>query len=120
DVRVSCGLWAGGLIGTGGLAAEWGWSHVWMPLPWHASLWPEAGVLGVGAAVAGGVIGATIGRALMPPDMPRQRTPMGLPAAAWALALFVLWFPLPMTAHTGWRAAVSLRPAGDGWATGSV
>ncbi|MEA2141924.1 MAG: hypothetical protein QOI64_354, partial [Solirubrobacteraceae bacterium] len=26
------GLTAGALIGTVGLAAEWGWSHVWMPL----------------------------------------------------------------------------------------
>jgi len=120
DRQVAFGLWAGALIGTVGLAAEWGWSHVWMPLPWHAPLWPEAGLLGGGAAVAGGVIGATIGRALMPPDVPRQRAPLGLPAAAWAVALFVLWFPLPMTAHTGWRAAVSLRPAGNGWATASV
>ena len=30
------------LIGTVGLAAEWGWSHVWMPLPWPAALLPEA------------------------------------------------------------------------------
>ena len=25
-------------IGTLGLAAEWGWSHVWMPHPWPASM----------------------------------------------------------------------------------
>ena len=28
------GLWSGLGIGTVGLAAEWGWSHVWMPIPW--------------------------------------------------------------------------------------
>ncbi len=120
DRQVAFGLWAGVLIGTVGLASEWAWSHVWMPLPWHASLWPGAGLLGLAAAVAGGVIGATIGRALMPPDVPRQRVPVVLPAAAWLVALSVLWFPLPMTAHTDWRAAVSLRPAGNGWATASV
>jgi hypothetical protein len=32
----------GGLgIGTVGLAAEWAWSHVWMPLPWPAELVPR-------------------------------------------------------------------------------
>src|SRR5262245_65713218 len=31
------GLVAGTGIGTVGLAAEWAWSHLWMPLPW-----PEA------------------------------------------------------------------------------
>ena len=28
------GTAAGAAIGTVGLAAEWAWSHVWMPLPW--------------------------------------------------------------------------------------
>ena len=27
--------------GPSGLAAEWGWTHVWMPLPWPAALAPE-------------------------------------------------------------------------------
>ena len=31
---VATGALAGVLIGTIGLAAEWGWSHVWMPIPW--------------------------------------------------------------------------------------
>jgi SAM-dependent methyltransferase len=55
------GLASGVAIGTVGLAAEWGWSHAFMPLPWHASLLPEAAVLGFAAAVAGTVIGALIG-----------------------------------------------------------
>jgi hypothetical protein len=32
---------AGGLIGTLGLAAEWGWSHVWMPIPPRAGSRPS-------------------------------------------------------------------------------
>ena len=32
------GRLAGVAIGTIGLAAEWGWSHVWMPIPWPSSL----------------------------------------------------------------------------------
>jgi hypothetical protein len=35
------GAAAGALIGTVGLAAEWGWSHVFMPLPWPGTLLPE-------------------------------------------------------------------------------
>ena len=43
-------LWCGALIGTVGVPAEWGWSHVWMPLPWPAELLPEAAILGSGPA----------------------------------------------------------------------
>src|SRR5205085_5578865 len=32
DRQLSFGLWCGALIGTVGLAAEWGWSDVWMRL----------------------------------------------------------------------------------------
>ena len=39
------GAVAGLLIGTVGIAAEWGWSHVWMPLPWPAALLPEVAVV---------------------------------------------------------------------------
>ena len=36
-----------------GLAAEWGWTHVFMPLPWPAALAPEGVVLGLAMALAG-------------------------------------------------------------------
>ena len=36
-------------IGTVGLAAEWGWSHVWMPHPWPASMLVPAVVLALAA-----------------------------------------------------------------------
>src|SRR5439155_26980847 len=52
--QLTVGLWAGLGIGTVGLAAEWAWSHVWMPLPWHASLLPAAAIFAPLAAVAGG------------------------------------------------------------------
>src|SRR5215210_8282575 len=35
---LALGSAAGLLIGTVGLAAEWGWSHVFMPLPWPSEL----------------------------------------------------------------------------------
>src|SRR5206468_3179290 len=36
--QVTFGLVSGVLVGTIGLAAEWGWSHLWMPLPWGSAL----------------------------------------------------------------------------------
>ena len=61
------GAVSGAAIGTFGLAAEWGWSHVWMTMSWPSSLLPEAVILGLLAAVSGGVLGGAIGRALAPP-----------------------------------------------------
>jgi hypothetical protein len=103
---IKLGAVAGALIGTVGLAAEWGWSHVWMPLPWPASMLPQAAVLGFIAAVAGGVLGGFIGRALT------QRTaggPRWLLAGAVAAAIGCIAYPMPMTAGAPTSAAVALR-----------
>ena len=64
-------------IGTFGLAAEWGWSHVWMTMSWPSSLLPEAVIFGLLAAVAGGVLGGAIGRALAPPVEARALPALG-------------------------------------------
>ncbi len=61
---VAAGALAGVLVGTVGLAAEWGWSQVWMPIPWSTALLPEAAVVGLVTAVAGGAVGGFIGGAL--------------------------------------------------------
>ncbi|HEU4598637.1 MAG TPA: hypothetical protein VFS26_02710, partial [Solirubrobacterales bacterium] len=66
------GLAAGVGIGTVGLAAEWAWSHVWMPLPWPESAFPEIAIVGFAAAVAGATIGAWIGSHLSPIPQPRS------------------------------------------------
>src|SRR5829696_3505898 len=58
------GVVSGLLIGTVGTAAEWGWSHVWMPLPWPSGLLDEIWWAAPLAGVAGGVIGAFAGCAL--------------------------------------------------------
>ncbi|MCW2723402.1 MAG: hypothetical protein JWN35_323, partial [Frankiales bacterium] len=72
---VLCGL----AIGTVGLAAEWGWSHVWAVLPWPSALLPEAAVLGLVAALGGGLVGAWSGsrldRAAGLPQRPAERGP---------------------------------------------
>lgn len=62
-------LVAGAAIGTVGLAAEWAWSHVWMPYAWPASLLPEGAIIGFAAAICGAFIGAWMANslALRPP-----------------------------------------------------
>src|SRR3954465_14690931 len=61
---ISFGAWCGVAIGTIGFAAEYLWSHIWMPLPWPSSLMPEALIWAIVAGLAGGLLGALIGSAL--------------------------------------------------------
>ncbi len=96
------GLLAGLGIGTVGLAAEWGWSHIFMPLPWPSALWPEGALLGLAMAVAGAMIGAWAGTRLASDEI--ARVPALRPAAVLgavvvaALTLFALHKPaLPGT-----------------------
>ena len=106
-------------IGTVGLAAEWGWSHVWMAHPWPASLLPQAPLLALAAAVAGSVLGARIAQSLAMPGSERAALPAipGRPVAiAGVVALAALFAPLPRTGGDGTRAALVPTPAGDGQA----
>src|SRR5690606_5158986 len=64
DRPLRLGAVSGLLIGTVGLAAEWGWSHLWMPLSWPVELMGEALVVGVVVAVAAGTLGGWIGAAV--------------------------------------------------------
>ena len=109
--QLTLGIVAGALVGTIGLAAEWGWSHLWMPIPWPAALLPEAAVVGLVAAVAGGAIGGLIGRALAPPDVRRQ--PVRVPAAVAAVTAVVacLVYPGITTGGPEVQATVTLHDA---------
>ncbi|MFP5362058.1 MAG: hypothetical protein ACLGI5_04955 [Thermoleophilia bacterium] len=107
------GLTAGALIGTVGLAAEWGWSHVWMPLPWPAEILPETIALGLAMALAAGALGAWIG-ARLDDDIPYDRSlrPVALVAS---IAIFaMLAFPLFTTSQTDVRASVQLTDVRPG------
>jgi len=104
-------------IGTVGLAAEWGWSHVWMPHPWPASMLVPAVVLALAAALAGSVLGARMSQSLAMPGSERAALPAIAPRAvalAAAVALVALFFPLPRSGGDGTRAAIVPTPAGDG------
>ena len=77
------GVLAGALVGTVGLAAEWGWSHVWWTVEWPSTLLPEAAIAGFIAAVGAGVLGARAGRAVTAePGLP--------PVSRWATPLAAL------------------------------
>jgi hypothetical protein len=111
--QVTFGVTSGVAIGTVGLAAEWGWSHLWMPIPWPAGLLPEGVVLGFAAAVAGGFLGGLVGRALSPPGAPRQRVRGWMTAAAALVAVAAIALPLrhgdrpPISAQVALSEAVS-------------
>ncbi|HET8814125.1 MAG TPA: hypothetical protein VFM51_04145 [Solirubrobacterales bacterium] len=103
------GLAAGIGIGTVGLAGEWAWSHLWMPLPWPASAFPEAAVLGLAAAIAGATIGAWIGTRLSPE--PLERSPQLRRAAVCSAAVLaaLVGYGLYTPTQEGVSAEVALR-----------
>jgi hypothetical protein len=111
---VSFALVAGSLIGTVGLAAEWGWSHVFMPLPWPDELLPEAALLGFAMAVAGALIGAWIGARLASDRIARTRIQRWTGALAAAAVAGLVGFGLYTSADTGVSASVELRDVGGG------
>ncbi|MGN6557838.1 MAG: hypothetical protein ACTHLH_07470 [Solirubrobacterales bacterium] len=108
------GLAAGVGIGTIGLAAEWAWSHVWMPLPWPAAVFPEAALLGFAAAIAGATLGAWIGTHLSPE--PLERSPLLRRAAVCSAAVVaaLVGYGLYVHAQPGVSAQVSLKNLSSG------
>jgi len=111
---IALGAWSGAAIGTLGLAAEWGWSHVWMPIPWPTSMLAETAVLAPLAALAGGLIGGLIGRAIGGARVQTERVPVWVPGLAVALAIAVIAFPMPRTTGERVDAAVTLQQVGGG------
>jgi hypothetical protein len=104
------GVAAGLLIGTVGVVAEWGWSHVWMPLPWPGGIVPTALALALPVAIAAGVLGAFVAGGL------QLRTALVGRPRAWAAAgasllvvAAVVAALLPVTAPTDVRAQIALR-----------
>jgi hypothetical protein len=106
------GLAAGIGIGTVGLAAEWAWSHLWMPLPWPEGAFPEAAIVGFAAAVAGATIGAWIGGHLSP--VPLRRSPQLRRAALCSAAVLtaLVAYGLYTPTEEGVSARVALQEVG--------
>jgi hypothetical protein len=125
---VFTGAVAGVLIGTIGLAAEWGWTHVWMPIPWAESLLPEAAIAGLVTAVAAGAVGGFVGGALARPTveasgvglsraergMRMGRTAHRAALAAFLVLVAVIGWGLPISADGPQRATVALEEVRTG------
>ena len=102
------GAVAGALIGTVGLAAEWAWSQVWMPIAWPESILAEAATIGLLTAVAGGVIGALIGATLASDRVPRPRGSVPALAAASLAVAMLIGYGLQTSPTPGQSARVTL------------
>jgi hypothetical protein len=110
--QIRFGALAGALIGTVGVGFEWAYSQVAFVLPWQGVLFPEAYVLALLAAVSGGVLGAMIGRALLPSTATRSATPHFAAGLAFAGALGVIAVALPIGSTAGAKADVVVTAAG--------
>jgi hypothetical protein len=97
---VGFGAVAGAAVGTLGLAANYAWSHLAMPLPWESTLLPEAVPVALIAGVAGGVLGALMAQALTGTLPPGRRA---LATAVMAGAAFI---------GLGVNAAIARAPEG--------
>jgi hypothetical protein len=107
------GLVSGALIGTAGLAAEWAWSQVFMPMPWSAELLPEGAILGFAMAIAGALLGAWIGARLASDRIPRSlATRWAACIGAAAVAVMVV-YALNKPPDEGIRGTISVQPTAN-------
>jgi hypothetical protein len=106
---ITFGALAGLGIGTIGLAGEWLWSHVWVVNPWPSSLFPEAAITGLIAALAGGLLGGYVGRCVTPAVPRRERIPRAVLPVAAVAAVGVIAFWIPVNAGPGVRATFDLN-----------
>ncbi len=108
------GAAAGAAVGSVGVLAEWGWSHVWMPIPIPDHIVVEAVLTSIPIAIAGGVVGSLIAAALqLRPEIAAGRR--GLTAALACLAVIggTLAYLLPTKVPEG-SATVTLRDIDSG------
>jgi hypothetical protein len=111
---LTLGAVSGLLIGTVGLAAEWGWTQIVMPIPWSAALFPEVAIAGPVAGVAGGLLGGFVARALGSGRGAYEAAPRWLAPAAGAAAIAVLAFPLWTETGPPLRGQVALEEVRPG------
>jgi hypothetical protein len=83
---------AGGLIGTVGFAAEFGWSQIFAKYAWPAEILPEAAILALLMALCGAQIGAWMGRMLkLEASKPTGAARWVAPAALGGVVALLVW-----------------------------
>jgi hypothetical protein len=108
------GAVGGLLIGTVGFAAEYGWSHVWMPVAWPEGLINAAIVPTIVAGVSAGLIGAFFAMALNgaegrgPAPTGSWRSRVALPSAGLAAIAVVVALNVADSAPKGVNAEITL------------
>jgi len=117
------GAICGALIGTVGFAAEYAWSHLWMPFAWPQNLildaWPPALIAAIGAGLIGAYVasalaGAERGAGIKRRDTP-SRMPSIVPAAAGLVAIAAMVaLNVGDSELTGVRGDVALTEISDG------
>ena len=111
---------AGGLLaGTIGIAGEWAWTQVAMPLPWTSGILPEALILAVAAGLAGGLFGGLLGTGLRG-ELPRPRVARPVALAALALLAACVADGLVSRGGAGERATLEMAAVRDGAAHARV
>jgi hypothetical protein len=109
------GALAGVLAGTLGVLAAWGWSHVWMPLPWPGHLIPTAIALSLPVAVAGGVLGSfAAGGLQLRAELVGRPRAWAMAGASLLVVAAAVALLLPMSAPTDVRAQLVLRTVSEG------
>jgi hypothetical protein len=111
---LTLGLVTGIGIGTIGLASEWAWSNIWMPIPWTSDLLPEGAIVGFLAAIAGSLLGVWIGERLASDEMPRLRSTRNGAIAGAAVVAVLVGFAAFKPAAEDVSARVTLADAGPG------
>ncbi len=108
------GAAAGALLGTIGLAIEYGWSHAWMTLPWPQALIGQALVPALIVAIAGGMLGAWAGYSLRVGRIAAPGAARLIPATAALAVAAMVGFGLLTTPERGVSARVALTTVQPG------
>jgi hypothetical protein len=105
-------LLAGVLIGTVGLATEWGWMHVWGAQPWQPEMLPQLWVATLIAVTAAFAATAFAGALLLSRTGHRLRLPGITALAAVVATAGLLLIPAPREASSA-VATITTHPTGD-------
>jgi hypothetical protein len=112
---IRLGVLSGLLIGTVGFAAEYAWTHIAMPLPWHGALIAEGLPTAIAAGVAGGVLGALFASGLRG-ELPARRSTRVLAGGAAVAFLLLGANALVHSEPSGVRATIGLQQTDPGHA----